>query len=62
MQEVPPAPDSPASLLDKLRSALVVRHYSLRTMEAYLAWVRRFIMFHGRQHRRVSRRRTCCSF
>jgi integron integrase len=46
----PPSPDSPASLLNKLRSALVVRHYSRRTIEAYLAWVRRFIMFHGRQH------------
>lgn len=29
---------------------MVVRHYSLRTIEAYLGWVRRFIMFHGRQH------------
>lgn len=46
----PSSRDSPASLLDKLRSALIVRHYSLRTIEAYLAWVRRFIMFHGRQH------------
>jgi integron integrase len=42
--------DSPASLLDRLRSALVVRHYSLRTVEAYWGWVRRFIMFNGRQH------------
>jgi integron integrase len=46
----PPSRDSPASLLDRLRSALVVRHYSLRTVEAYSGWVRRFIMFHGRQH------------
>jgi integron integrase len=33
-----------------LRSALVVRHYSLRTIEAYWAWVRRFILFNGRRH------------
>ncbi|HTV17171.1 MAG TPA: integron integrase [Polyangiaceae bacterium] len=33
-----------------MRSALVVRHYSPRTVEAYLGWVRRFIMFHGRRH------------
>jgi integron integrase len=46
----PSSSDSPASLLDKLRSALAVRHYSRRTIEAYSAWVRRFIMFHGRQH------------
>lgn len=46
----PPTPDSPASLLDRLRSTLIVRHYSPRTIETYSAWVRRFIMFHGRQH------------
>lgn len=27
-----------------------MRHYSPRTLEAYSGWVRRFIMFHGRQH------------
>lgn len=42
--------DSPSSLLARLRSALLVRRYSPRTVEAYSNWVRRFIMFHGRQH------------
>ena len=27
-----------------------VRHYSLRTEEAYVAWIRRFILFHGKRH------------
>ena len=34
-------------LLDRVRDAIRVRHYSLRTEEATLQWVRRFILFHG---------------
>lgn len=37
-------------LLDRMRDALRVRHYSLRTEESYLQWVRRFILFHGKRH------------
>jgi integron integrase len=37
-------------LLDRLRAAIRVRHYSLRTEEAYVAWVRRFILFHDKRH------------
>lgn len=34
-------------LRDRLRHALRVRHYSLRTEEAYLAWAGRFLQFNG---------------
>jgi integrase len=44
------APGQPPKLLDRLRDAIRVRHYSLRTEEAYAAWVRRFILFHGKRH------------
>jgi hypothetical protein len=27
-----------------------VKHYSLRTEDAYLHWVRRYIYFHGKRH------------
>ena len=27
-----------------------MRHYSLRTEEAYVGWMRRYILFHGRRH------------
>jgi len=37
-------------LLDRLRTALRARHYSLRTEEAYAAWVRRYVVFHGKRH------------
>lgn len=44
-------PDSP-KLLDRLRERLRVKHYSLRTEQAYVAWVRRFILANGKRHPR----------
>ena len=35
-----------SKLLDQLREVLRVKHYSLRTEEAYGQWVRRFLKFH----------------
>ena len=37
-------------LLDQLRGRLRVKHYSIRTEQAYVDWVRRFILFHGKRH------------
>lgn len=37
-------------LLDRVREALRARHYSRRTEEAYVAWIRRYIVFHGKRH------------
>jgi integron integrase len=37
-------------LLDQLRETIRVRHYSIRTEEAYTDWARRFIIFHGKRH------------
>ena len=45
-----PEPSPPPRLLDRLREAIRVRHYSIRTEEAYVDWVRRFILFHGKRH------------
>ena len=42
----------PPKLLDQVREHLRVRHYSLRTEEAYTDWTRRFILFHGKRHPR----------
>ena len=39
-------------LLDQVRDRLRVKHYSLRTEESYLHWIRRFIFFHGKKHPR----------
>jgi integron integrase len=37
-------------LLDRLRDATRYLHYSIRTEEAYVAWCRRFILFHNKRH------------
>jgi integron integrase len=37
-------------LLDRVRAAVRMRHYSRRTEKAYVAWIRRFIVFHEKRH------------
>jgi len=37
-------------LLDRVRDAIRTRHYSRRTEEAYVHWIRRYIVFHGKKH------------
>lgn len=37
-------------LLDQLRERIRVKHYSIRTEETYVHWVRRFILFHHKRH------------
>ncbi len=38
------------TLLMRLRQAIRQRHYSRRTEETYVGWVKRFVAFHGRRH------------
>lgn len=45
---VPPGPGP--RLLARLRAAIRVRHYSRRTEEAYVSWVRRFVRSSGMKH------------
>ena len=37
-------------LLERVRVALRTLHYSVRTEKAYVGWIRRFIIFHGKRH------------
>jgi integron integrase len=39
-------------LLDQVRIVARLKHYSLSTEKAYVAWIRRFILFHHKQHPR----------
>ncbi len=41
---------NPPRLLDQVRDRLRAKHYSLRTEETYLHWIKRFILFHGKRH------------
>jgi integron integrase len=42
----------PPRLLDQARDVMRVHHYSLRTEEAYLGWIKRFILYHDKRHPR----------
>lgn len=37
-------------LLDEVRDLIRVKHYSIRTEEAYIYWIRNFILFHNKKH------------
>lgn len=37
-------------LLDRVRDAIRRKHYSIRTEEAYINWIKRFILFHHKRH------------
>jgi integron integrase len=37
-------------LLERVRAAARTRHMSIRTEQAYVAWIRRFVLFHGKRH------------
>nr|QZL14100.1 integron integrase [uncultured bacterium] len=43
-------PPSPPRLLDRVRSRIRYLHYSQRTEDAYLHWIRLFVRFHGLRH------------
>lgn len=44
-----PIPESPR-LMARVRGAIRSRHFSYRTEEAYVHWIKRFIHFHGLRH------------
>lgn len=37
-------------LLDRVRERIRVKHYSLRTEQSYIGWIRRYIFYHGKRH------------
>jgi integrase len=45
-------PNPKARLLDQVREVLRLKHYSLRTEETYVGWIKRFIFFHQKRHPR----------
>ncbi len=40
----------PKKLLDQVRDAIRVKHYSIRTEDSYVNWIRRYILFHNKRH------------
>jgi integron integrase len=39
-------------LMDQVRETLRVHHYSIRTEQSYLHWIKRYILFHDKRHPR----------
>jgi integron integrase len=50
VHEAGPTGPSKPRLLDRVRDAIRSRHYSRRTEKTYVAWIRRYILFHGKRH------------
>ena len=42
--------EKPKKLLDQVRDALRTKHYSYRTEQTYLDWIKRYILFHKKRH------------
>jgi len=40
----------PRKLLDQVQDVIRLKHYSYRTEETYVHWIRRFILFHSKRH------------
>lgn len=47
-----PAFSQAPRLLDQVRQQVRVKHYSIRTETAYVDWIKRFVLFHGKRHPR----------
>jgi integron integrase len=50
ISESPAAPYRGPKLIDRVRQAIRIRHYSHRTEEAYVSWIVRFVRFSGMRH------------
>jgi hypothetical protein len=44
------SPVQPPRLFDRVRECLRLKHYSYRTGQQYLHWIRRYILFHSKRH------------
>jgi site-specific recombinase XerD len=46
MQSIP----NRSPFLEEVRHVIRLRHYSIRTEQAYVEWIKRFILFHNKRH------------
>jgi len=44
------SPAGKPKLLDQVRNVIRRKHYSIRTEQAYIDWIKRFIIYHGKRH------------
>ncbi len=48
----PTRPEKAKKLLDQYSEFIRNRHYSLRTEQTYVGWVREYILYHNKRHPR----------
>ncbi len=53
---------NPPRLMDQVHEVLRAHHYSIRTEESYLQWIKRYILFHGKRHPREMGQQEIASF
>ena len=44
------AQNPPKKLLEQVRDAIRLKHYSYRTEETYVQWIRRYVLFHNKRY------------
>jgi hypothetical protein len=49
-------------LLDQVRTVIRVKHFSRNTEKAYIAWIRRFILFHDKRHPKYMGEELCLKY
>ena len=42
--------ERPPKLLEQVRGLIRLKHYSIRTEDAYIHWIKRYILFHNKRH------------
>lgn len=47
---LPQRPEKPKKFLDQIRDHMRSKHYSYRTEKTYIFWIKRYILFHNKQH------------
>jgi hypothetical protein len=40
----------PRKLLNQVRHVIRLKHYSMSTEDAYVSWIKRYILFHDKRH------------
>jgi len=45
-----PSTTTKPKLLDQVRNAIQTKHYSVRTEESYVNWIKRYIIYHNKRH------------
>ena len=51
-----------AKLLDEVRDKMTTRHYSQSTVDSYVGWMRRYILFNNKRHPKDMRERDVEAF